>query len=534
MAHDAAIAQLPGTPPPSAWTNGILYCGGRARMCDGLIRRREQGATVRQLSGLDASFYYTEQPRVPNHIGPVYLYDPSTSPCGRVTIDDVLALLERRLGLARMFRERLVPVPLDLDHPFWINDSDFDLEYHVRHIALPAPGTWRQFCTQVARLHSRPLDLTRPPWELYLIDGIDDVPGVPAGCFATVMKIHHAAIDGVAGLELVNAIHDRAPVVDEPVVAGSWAPEQPPSALQLLAGAAMRNASSPVRMMRATRRMIPGIGRAMSRAGGRTMSLSPDPVPITRFSGRVSAHRVFDGRSFSLADVKAMKRAVEGATVNDVALTLIGGALRTYLSTKDELPAESLVSMVPISVRPPGAVGESGNQISMMNVAIGTEIADPLERLAATRERTSRAKGLASAIGARTLLDMSEALPGALLGLGLRSFSRAARLTPNAANTTITNVPGVQHPVYFCGAEALVGYGLGPIVDGMGLMNLIGSYKDDFLVSVSSCREMMPDVDFYVDCVQSSYDALALATRVGGTARTDASRGRRRPARVTA
>ena len=138
----------------------------------------------------------------------MWIYDQSSAPGGKVTFKGILDHVGSRLHVSRTFRQRLVEVPLGLDHPYWIEDPDFDLEYHVRHIALPRPGDWRQFCIQVARLHSRPLDRSRPLWEMYVIEGLDDVDGLPAGSFAIMTKIHHAAIDGVTLLEITSALHD--------------------------------------------------------------------------------------------------------------------------------------------------------------------------------------------------------------------------------------------------------------------------------------------------------------------------------------
>src|SRR5215207_1295364 len=163
---------------------------------------------MQQLSGLDASFLYFETPQSPGHIFTVYIYDPSTAPGGKVTFKGILDHYRGRLHASQAFRQKLVQVPLGLDHPYWIEDPDFDLEFHVRHIALPKPGDWRQFCIQIARLHSRPLDLSKPLWELYVIEGLDNVEGVAPGSFALVLKTHHAAIDGVSGMELLSAIHD--------------------------------------------------------------------------------------------------------------------------------------------------------------------------------------------------------------------------------------------------------------------------------------------------------------------------------------
>ena len=163
---------------------------------------------MQQLSGQDASFVYLETPHTPMHIGSVGIYDPRPRRAGAVRFKEILQFVGDRLAGARRFRQRLVRVPFDLDHPYWIEDPDFDIEFHIRHIALPAPGDWRQLCIQVARLHARPLDLNKPLWEFTIVEGLDNIEGIPKGCFALVSKVHHAAIDGMSGVEMSAAVHD--------------------------------------------------------------------------------------------------------------------------------------------------------------------------------------------------------------------------------------------------------------------------------------------------------------------------------------
>ena len=171
---------------------------------------------MQQLSGMDASFVYFETPSWPMHVAGLSIYDPSTAPGGKVTFKGILANFQERIHLARTFRQKMVPVPMNLDHPYWVEDRDFDLEFHVRHIALPKPGDWRQLCILAARLHSRMLDLSRPLWETYVIEGLDNVEGVPRGSFALLQKTHHAAIDGMSGMEMTSAIHDLTPTAEPP------------------------------------------------------------------------------------------------------------------------------------------------------------------------------------------------------------------------------------------------------------------------------------------------------------------------------
>ena len=216
---------------------------------------------VKQLSGLDASFLYLETQNAPLHIGSFAIYDQSTAPGGRVTFKGILANVESRLHLARCFRQKLARAPFDLDHPYWIEDPDFDLEFHVRHIAVPQPGDWRQLCIQIARLHARPLDLSKPLWEMYVIEGLDNVDGAPPGSFAIMTKIHHAAIDGVSGAELATAIHDLEPHGSAPPPEKSWVPERDPSFLELGIRTAVNNVTNPFRLARSLRRNAPGLAR---------------------------------------------------------------------------------------------------------------------------------------------------------------------------------------------------------------------------------------------------------------------------------
>jgi WS/DGAT/MGAT family acyltransferase len=305
---------------------------------------------MQQLSGLDASFLYFETPNSPMHIGFISIYDQASAPGGQVTFRGILANVEKRLHLARCFRQRLAYVPLNLDHPYWIEDPDFDLEFHVRHIALPKPGDWRQLCIQAARLHSRPLDHNHPLWEMYVIEGLDNVPGLPKGSFAMVVKIHHAAIDGVSGVELIAALHDLEPDAKPRPPKQRWSPDPVPGSQELLGRTMLNNVRYPFRLGRVMTESIPAMARLRQELQAREFK-TPAPVPRTRFNGTVTPHRVLEGRSFDLKAVRAIKNAVEGATVNDAVLAICGGALRKYLQDKRELPEHSLLAMAPISVR---------------------------------------------------------------------------------------------------------------------------------------------------------------------------------------
>jgi WS/DGAT/MGAT family acyltransferase len=467
---------------------------------------------MQQLTGQDASFLYFETPLAPMHVAGLTIYEQSTVPGGLVRFKDILRHIEGRLPRARAFRQKVVRVPFDLDHPWWVEDRSFDIEFHVRHIALPRPGDWRQLCIQAARLHSRPLDPSRPLWEFTIIEGLDGVAGLPPGCFALLTKIHHAAVDGVSGVELTAALHDVEPVRSTPDE-DTWRPERVPGSVQLLTKAWVNNAKRPVRLARVVGRTVPGVGRAIGVLRDRSEGTGRTRVPRTRFNGTVSAHRVFDGVRFELADVARIRKAVPGATVNDVVLTIVGGALRRYLESKGELPDDPLVAMAPISVRSESEQGTAGNRVSAMLVPLGTNVAEPLERLAAVYTGTQASKELTNAIGADVLTDYQQFIPGSLAGLAARLSSRMGLANRGAPmfNCVVTNVPGPQRPLYLNGARAVAMYGLGPIGDGNGLIHGVLSYNGQLTVSVTSCRDMLPDPAFYARCIEESVAELVAA-----------------------
>jgi WS/DGAT/MGAT family acyltransferase len=467
---------------------------------------------VQQLSGLDASFLYLETPTAPMHVGGLQIYDQSTAPGGLVTFKQILGYVERRLHLARTLRERLARVPGDLDHPYWYDDPDFDIEFHVRHLALPKPGDWRQLCIQVARLMSRHVDLSRPLWEMYVIEGLDAVEGLPEGCFALVTKVHHAAVDGVSGMELTAILNQLDPDAEPEPPSEPYFGESPPASGDLLRRAMMHNLTRPMHFGRVVGRTVPAAGRVVQGLRGNRLDSSAlnQAAPRTRFNRPVGPHRVFDAIRFPLADVKKARQAVPGSTVNDVVLSVVGGALRSYLQGLGELPEQTLIAMAPISVRSESQKGTAGNQVSAMFVPLRTDVEDPVERLAQVYAGTQNAKEMVNAIGARLMTDYGQFIPSALAGLAARLYTRAAladRHRP-VVNTVVTNVPGPQVPLYFCGAKQVAYYGLGPVVDGMGLIHPVLSYDGMISICATADRGMMPDPAHYADCLRRSVDDL--------------------------
>ena len=467
-----------------------------------------------QLSGQDASFVYLETPHTPMHIGSVGIYDPSTAPGGFVRFKDILSFIQSRLGGARSFRQRLVRVPFDLDHPYWIEDPEFDIEFHVRHIALPKPGDWRQLCIQVARLHARPMDLSKPLWEFIILEGLDNVEGLPPGCFALIAKVHHAAIDGMSGVEMSAALHDIDANMTPPAATDDWKPEHMPKVADLLTRSYFNSLLQPMRVVETIGRSLPGMAKLTASVTKGDVSIAGAKLaPKTRFNAKVSAHRVFDAAAFKLSDIRAIKDAVPGATVNDVILAIVGGGLRGYLAAKGELPKDTLSAMAPISVRGEGEKAALGNLVSAMVVGLGTQIEDPLERLRFVHGEAANSKAMTGAVGARTLTDYSQLIPSGLAGLAARLYTRVGAANAHAPvfNCVVTNVPGSRIPLYFGGAKMVAMYGTGPVFDGMGLINTIYSYTDTIAISFTSDRAMMPDPEAYAAALTAAFAALKQA-----------------------
>lgn len=467
---------------------------------------------MQQLSAQDAQFLYLESPNNLTHVTGLTIYDPSTAPGGKVRFKDIIHHIESRLHASPLFRRRLVHVPFELDFPYWVDDEYFDIEYHTRHGRLPEPGDWRQLCIHLARYHSRPLDMQRPPWELFVIEGLDNVQGLPKGCYAIATKIHHAAVDGASAVKFFGALSDidpkGTPLFGLPRMAIRSGRE--PGLAEMLGRAALHGIKSPLRITDTVLRSAPSVYRAAQHA----LSAQPSSrrgVPQTRFNQALSPHKMFDGTIFALADFKAIKNAVEGATINDVVLAVVSGGLRRYLQSHNELPEASLVAWVPINARPKNETADgaenTSNNITAMTAPLHTDIEDPLKRLAAIQSTTSESKEAKSGISARLMTDLSQHVPAATQAMASRMVLRAG-LANRICNLFISNVPGPQVELYMNGARILYQFGMAPLADGMGLFIATPSYNGTITFGVTSTREVLPDIRFFVTCLEESLDEL--------------------------
>ena len=482
---------------------------------------------MKQLSGADSMFLLFERGNNFMHVASLAVYDPSTAPGGGVRFKDVLRFFTSRVAQFPQFRRRLVSLPFALDRPYWVEASSIDVEFHVRHIALPHPGDWRQLCIQVARLHSRPLDRSKPLWEAYVIEGLHNVTGVPPGSFALYTKMHHAIVDGESGTEIMKALHSLSPEPldfgeEESLAAEVYHADSEPSVAELATRAVLNNlerAPALARFSLSTARKVATLGAeavthfsskddgsflagVRSVLSGDLSALVPKMPPQTRFSGDVSAHRVFEAVSLPLSDFRRIRQQVPRATINDQFLAIVGGALRLYLTEKNELPDATMVAMVPMTLRGAEKGGDQGNQVGFTVMPVHTEIEDPLERLRAVVESAATAKRVTNAVGKELARDLLETLPSVIAGPLLRNV-QVPRI-----GLIVSNVRGPDVPLYMAGAQLVHYVPVSIPIDGLGL-NVTGfTYAGQMWICGISCREMLPDPAFFADCLRTAFAQL--------------------------
>jgi diacylglycerol O-acyltransferase / wax synthase len=470
---------------------------------------------MQQLSGQDAMFIHAERNGIPQHVGALQIYDQSTAKDGLVRFKQILHLLEERSSLSPIFHRRLRQVPMGLDQPWWENVEDADIERHVHHIALPKPGDWRQLCILASRLHSRPLDMSRPLWEMWIIEGLDNIRSLPKGCFAVLTKLHHAAMDGVSAVQFLPLLHDPSEKVRDLPHLDIPASEHIGNTQML--GRALRNGFQlPGQMWNFTKSIVPAAVRLYQGRKEQDFSILEDKQR-TVFQGKISPHRVCDAVAFDFAEVRAIKNTVAGATVNDAMLCIVSGALRHYLKAKNALPDKNLVSGCPINIRSAEDQATGGNMVGFMTVSLQSIIEDPKQRLEAIHEASMESKSFANALGPRLAMQVTDVLPGNTLSLALRA-ANATGLSEAAVifNTVVTNVAGPTEQLYFCGARLVDGICFGPLLPNVGLFHIVYSSVFDkqgtITISFTACREMLPDPAFYADCLRRSFEELRAAT----------------------
>ncbi len=493
---------------------------------------------MQQLTAQDAQFLYMETHKNLGSVTAINIYDPSTAPGGMVRFKDILAHVESRIPTSPLYTRRLERVPFELDYPYWVEDKYFDIEYHIRHGRLPEPGDWRQFCIHMARYHSRPLDMMRPPWEMYVVEGLDGLEMFPKGAYAIATKVHHAAVDGMAAVKFFSGMSDLdakgTPVFQfKPV---PKAKSKDPQLPEMLVRAWFNNVRAPLRMTDSLLRSAPKIALAAQRSLSTPRS-KRGSVPKTRFNQEVSPHKMFDAAIFQLQDFKTIRKGIEGCTINDVVLAVCSGGLRRYLLHHEELPEKSLVAWVPINARPKGpkkkGIENSANNITAMTTELHTQIEDPIERLNAIRNSTLQSKEAKSGISARMMTDLSQHVSAATQVVAARLVLNAG-LAARMCNLFISNVPGPQIPLYMAGAKGISNFGMAPLADGMGLFIATPSYNGQISFGVTSTREILPDIRFFVECLEASLGELLKAAERETQVAAGKSEKRKAPAKKAA
>ena len=470
---------------------------------------------MKQLGVLDTAFINLEHANTPQHVGGMGIYDPSTAPGGAVRFKGVIANFERRLHKHTIFRSRLVKVPGNVDRPYWVQDANFDVEFHIRHIALPQPGDWRQLCILVARLHARPLDMNRPLWEAYIIEGLDNIPGVPNGGFAIYTKMHHALVDGAGGSSIMSVIHDLEPdPAAVPQAEAVVTADVMPNSVYLASSAAVNNIKNTAKMVSGGVGVLRDLGKMAIGMAQKKIPMPSIKSPRTRFNTPVGPHRVFEAAEFPLADIKAIKDLCE-VKINDVVLAIIAGGLRHYLIHHKELPDESLAVSIPLDMRTRRGMTDENNQVGSVFVELHTNIADPLTRLAEVYRSSQEAKIYGENSPLVDVLRLAGVLPPALTRPLVNTYvnNQLTQHLPLGISSVVSNVAGPTFPLYSAGAQMVRYYGLGLLTPGVGLFHLIFSSNGIMTLSILGDRDSMPDPAFYRDCVEKSFNELLAAAK---------------------
>ncbi len=462
---------------------------------------------MQPLSGLDSSFLYLEDPHQPMHVGSVLVFE------GSMRYGDFRDTLAARIHLVPRLRQRLAMVPFGIGKPYWVEDPGFNLDMHLQHMALPGPGNWKELRGLAARIFSVPLDRSRPLWEMTFVEGLDAIPQVPPGSVAIISKVHHAAIDGVSGADMMGMLLDmsREPRAFTPPPPRTVPPM--PNELEVLSHTARKIMGKPHEIKRVALEIKDALGAA---AKVRDKGVEAPPVPMTAphtpINHTITGQRIWNTALLELDRVKAIKK-ITGTTLNDVVVTICAGALRRYLDEKGELPQKPLIAMVPVSTRGKDEHGKMGNKVSAMLLDIATDVADPVERLKVVGAHAQGGKAFERAGATRAFVDLWDFIPFGLANRVLRLYSRfrVAEMHNPLFNLVITNVPGPQLDLFMAGHKLLATMGMAPLVDGMGLLITVLSYNGVLSISPTSSPAVMPDLDVFSRYLRESANELEAA-----------------------
>lgn len=459
-----------------------------------------------RLSSLDVSFFYLEDVTTPMHVGEMLIFQ---APESGFDYDRLVSLIRRRIAFVPRYRQRVRWVPGRIANPVWVDDQDFDVAFHVRRSALPSPGTEGQLRDLAARIMSRPLDRTRPLWEVYLVEGLE------GDRFAVLTKTHHAMVDGTASVDIAQVILDNSPE-PRPSPDSHWYPHPEPSGAELVAGALVDTMRRPVSVVEKTRKGMSDVQQSMSgvlrQVGGLAATLVSvaRPVAESPLNVEVGSQRRLGTAALSLADFKSI-RAHHGGTVNDVVLAVITGALRAWLMTRQETVGvrHTIRAMAPVSVAST-ADGRGGHNVAAFILDLPTGEPDPVVRLNRISFDMAQHKEGGHLIGAEALVSLTGFAPPTLHAMGARLSGDLSR---RVANVVVTNVPGPQTPLYASGSQMLAAYPVIPLSRGMAISIGLTSYNGGVFFGINADRDAMDDIDVLTACISEALEELLETTR---------------------
>lgn len=464
-----------------------------------------------RLTALDSSFLHMERLEYPMHVGALSILegDRFFDATGRFRIETVRDLVSSRLPLLPRFRRRIMSVPYDMGRPIWIDDDRFDITYHVRHTALPKPGSWEQLVALTTRVQENLLDRERPLWELWFVEGLE------RGHVALIQKTHHALVDGVSGVDVATLLLDMSPEFVEPDV-GEWNPEPAPSPSELLLETIRERLTEPAEFVRSLRAMMRGPRRAVARAQELTQSMSTlvtrDAIaPRTSINARTGRHRRLSVVRVPLPDVKDIRRGV-GGTINDVVLSGVAGGMHRLLTHRgDTTDGVHLRVLVPVSVRADEQRGALGNRVSAMfvNVPVGPMLA--ADRLQAIADQTRDLKERQQAVGADFLINMTDFVAPTLMSLAARVVHRQPFI-----NLIVTNVPGPQVPLYLMGGKLLEAFPIVPLTRNLTVVVGILSYDGTLNFGLWADRDAFVDLEVLAGGIDDAFAELSKIARERG------------------
>jgi WS/DGAT/MGAT family acyltransferase len=463
-----------------------------------------------RLSFLDGSFLALESRTTHMHVAGVAIFEagPLAGPDGGIDIDKIRSFIESKLPYVPRYRQHLAWVPIE-KNPVWIDDDHFDLDYHVRHLSLPKPGNEEQLKAMTGRLLSQQLNRSKPLWELWVVEGLED------DRFALIFKIHHCMIDGMSGVDLMAVLLNFVPN-DEIEEIKPFKPRPAPAAAELLIGESLRRVRRVLRAARGAPHLLEeaqAIGSEIQRrAKAVSYSLTSGwltPASKTPINSTIGPNRRFEWLTLPLDGIKEIKDLI-GGTVNDVVLTIVSGGIRDYFIEERGFAVDDLEFrvMAPVSVRAKDQRGQLGNQVAMWLVKLPLSEPDPLRRYAIVQENTRHLKETNQALGASTIVQLSSGTPATLLGMAAR---RATRIRP--FNMTVTNVPGPQFPMYLLGARLLAQYPAVPLWAGHGVGIALFSYDGEVAWGLNADRDVVPDVSALSEQIESAFSKLRKEAR---------------------